>query len=137
MKRVMIRTLLFASGAMLLGIGMAVLFQPITFFAANGATLGTEPSLMSEVRSPGGLLITSGIIVLLGAVRRTLTELALMLSTLVYGTYGASRLVSMVFDGVPSTSVVAATGIEIFVGILSLVVLLGHGTVQSRTTARS
>lgn len=61
MKHMMIRTLLFASGAMLLGIGMAVLFQPITFFAANGATLGTEPSLMSEVRSPGGLLITSGI----------------------------------------------------------------------------
>jgi hypothetical protein len=78
-----------------LTIGKAVstagLFQPYAFHAANGTILDAEPSLMSEVRGPGGLLFASGIIVLLGAVRKELSRLGLMLSALVYGTFGVSR----------------------------------------------
>ena len=135
MKRTMIRTLLSVSGALLVVIGTAVLFQPHAFFAANGVALSDEPSLMSEVRSPGGLLLTSGILVLLGAIRTELSRLALMLSALVYGSYGISRLVSMVFDGMPPTSLVAAAGLELVVGMLSLMVVFDYSTVPSLTTA--
>lgn len=136
MKRNMIRVLLCLSGALLFVVGMAVMFQPQMLFAADGAMFDTYPDLMSELRSPGGLLLASGIVIFLGAVRKNLSQLALMLSALVYGTYGVSRLVSMAFDGIPSTSLVVATGVELTVGILSLVFLFGHSRVLSSSTAR-
>ena len=123
MKRPMTRILLSVSGALLFVVGAATLLQPHAFFAANGATLGNEPSLLSEVRAPGGLLIGCAIVMLLGALRQSISQHALILAAMVYGSLGVSRLVSMVFDGLPSVSLVGATATELIVGALCVVSL--------------
>ena len=75
--------------------------------------------------------MASGVVVLLGAFRVRLARTSLMLSALVYGTFGLSRLVSMAFDGLPSTSLMVATGVELVAGTLALVALFG--SVRSRS----
>ena len=74
MKQIFPRALLGVSGLLLLIIGGAVLFYPVVFAAANGIVLPDAPSLLSEYRAPGGLLIASGVLILLGAVRSVMLE---------------------------------------------------------------
>lgn len=50
---------------------------------------------------PGGLLVTSGLRILIGVFRPTLRSLALMLTVLIYGSFGLSRLLSCSLDGMP------------------------------------
>ncbi len=123
MKRLWPHFLLVVSGALLFVIGAAVLSTPRVFFAANGVALGHDPSLLSEIRAPGGLLIGCAIVMLLGAFRSAITRQALFLAALVYGSYGVSRLVGMAIDGMPSASLVAATAMELIVGVLCAVSL--------------
>jgi len=63
------RATLFLSGLVLFGVGIAILFAPHAFHAMNDITLPADPSLLSEVRAPGGALIAIGALVLLGAFR--------------------------------------------------------------------
>lgn len=126
MTRPIPRLLLAISGLIGLTIGAAVLFQPHDFMAASGITLGTDPSLLSEVRAPGGLLIAGSLLMLAGAVRPTMMVVGLAMATLLYGTYGLSRLVSIILDGVPSGSLLTATAIELVIGAFGLAVLLRH-----------
>jgi hypothetical protein len=47
---------LTVSGLLLLAIGSTILFVPHAFYASDGIVLGNNPSLLSEIRAPGGLL---------------------------------------------------------------------------------
>lgn len=118
MKRIATQFLLGISGALLFVIGAALLFTPHQFYASNGTTLGDAPNLLSEIRAPGGLLLACAIVILLGTFRSSFTRQSLLLSAMVYGSYGIARLISMAIDGMPSTSLVAATIIELVLGIL-------------------
>lgn len=124
MTRPIPRLLLALSGSIGLTIGAGILFQPHGFMAASGITLGTDPSLLSEVRAPGGFLIACSLLMLAGAARQKMMRVGLVLSMLLYGTYGLSRLVSIAIDGMPSESLLIATAIEISLGALCLTVLL-------------
>ena len=112
------KALLLVSGVILFLVGAGILLLPHGFYKSNGTILGPEPSLLSEVRAGGGLLLVCGIVVLIAALRSSLSRQALALSALVFMAYGLARLTSMVVDGMPSTSLVVSTGIELLVGAL-------------------
>lgn len=133
MKRLATQVLLCGAGLLLMFIGGSLLLQPHDFFAANGVVLSAEPSLLSEIRGPAGLLLAGGLVAAAGAVRPALTTLGLGVSAVVYGSYGFSRLVSLGLDGVPAEGLVSAMAIELLVGTLSLVALLTHGPDQATT----
>lgn len=118
------RILLGVSGVILLLVGAATLLQPHAFFATEGVMLGNDPGLLSEIRAPGGLLIGFAIAMLLGVFRQTITQTPLMLGAIVYGSFGLSRLLSMVLDGFPSSSLMGATAVELVIGGLCVVSLL-------------
>lgn len=130
MKRLAVPFLLGVSGVLLLAIGAGVLFTPHAFFATNGIDLGTEPTHLSEVRAPGGLLFAGAVVILLGAVRAGLRRRALALSALVYLSYGGARLLSFALDGAPSTSLVAAGALELVLGALCSIALVLSGSTQ-------
>ena len=125
MRRFIIAALLAVAGALLIYIGAALLFQPVSFYAANGITLTQEPSLMSEVRAPGGVLLSSGLIIGCGAIWRAMVRPALLLAAVIYGSYGVSRLISLALDGMPSHSLVIAIAIELTLAVLALMALGG------------
>lgn len=134
MRRVAVRVLLVVAGAVLSYIGVSALLSPRAFYAANGILLADDPSLLSEVRAPAGLLVVGGIVAFLGALRRSLTRPALAATAVVHGSYGLSRLVGVALDGMPAQGLVAATLIELLVGGLSLAALVGAP--RSATRAR-
>ncbi len=123
MKNTMTVIYLVIAGLLLLAIGGGILLAPHAFHGSNGITLGNNPNLLSEIRAPGGLLASSGIVILIGAFRMQLRSRALQLSVLVYGSFGTARLASMVLDGMPSPAIVGATLLELVVALFGLVIL--------------
>ncbi|MEO1037662.1 MAG: DUF4345 domain-containing protein [Pseudomonadota bacterium] len=135
MKNTMTVIYLVTAGLLLLAIGGAILLAPHAFHGGNGINLGDNPNLLSEIRAPGGLLAASGIIILAGAFRTKMRAPAVQLTSLVYGSFGLARIVSMALDGMPSSSIVGAAALELIVAFVGLVILR-RARVQ-RTASRS
>jgi hypothetical protein len=117
------RVLLAVSGAITIAIGAGLMFVPAQFQASAGIILGPDINLLSEVRAPGGFLLATGILILLGAFRRQMARLALLLSSLLYLSYAGARLVGILMDGMPSSTILTALGIEVVIGGLCLAAL--------------
>lgn len=122
--------LVFAA-LLLLAIGGTILLVPHTFYASDGIMLGNDPSLLSEIRAPGGLLASSGLLIFLGAFRTPLRSFAITLTVLVYGAFGLSRLVGFTLDGIPSNNLVMATGVELTVAVIGLVIFCRQPSTDS------
>ncbi len=118
------KIVLLFSGLIITGIGVAVLFFPTPFYATNGIELGTDPSLLNEVRASGGALIGAGGLILAGFFVSTLATLSMIVAAGLYGMYGVSRLFSMVIDGVPDSGLIGAAGFELFVSAFCLFLLI-------------
>lgn len=133
-KSKLVKALLVVAGISGIVIGGALLFNPVAFEASAGISLGKENiNLLSEVRAPGGALLAGGILILLGAFISKLTQTSVVLASLFYLSYGFSRILSMVVDGVPTTSLVMATVVEIIIGMLSVSILFAFRKQQQRT----
>lgn len=118
MRRFIERSVLAASGGMLVFIGGSILFQPRDFFAMNGVEIVSDPSLLSELKAPAGLLVVAGLVMLAGSSKSRFAGTGLGLGALIYGSYGASRVISMIIDGWPSQSLMVATVIELALAAL-------------------
>ena len=123
MTSLRLKILLFFAGLIGVGIGGAILFAPIAFHATSGIIITDDASLLSEMRAAGGVLFACGFLVLLGSFMRSLTFTSLVLATVLYLSYGVSRLVSMAIDGMPSDSLVLVTGFELAVGVICALAL--------------
>ena len=128
MTLILTRAALGISGAILAGIGLSMLVVPLDFFAMNGVEIPADPSLLSEITAPGVALVLVGVLMLTGSIKLEFAKLGLVEGGLVYGSYGLSRVISMVFHGLPSDSLVTATVIELVVGII----LIGLSRVVGR-----
>ena len=129
-------TLVFLSlsGLLLLAIGGTILLAPHALHATNGIALGNDPSLLSEIRAPGGLLTASAVLILIGAFRRPLRFLATVLTVLVYGSFGLARLLGVVLDGVPSSGLVGSTTIELIVAAIGIRLIRRPGSAPNRSS---
>jgi hypothetical protein len=83
------------------------------------------------------MLIGSALVMLLGVIRQKLTRQALILAALLYGSYGVSRLLSMLFDGAPSGSLVWAAVVELIIAALCVVSILRVDTHHSMKRSES
>ena len=126
---------LFIAGLLLLVIGGTILLAPHAFHAGNGIVLGHDPNLLSEIRAPGGLLVGSAVFILIGALRPDRQSLAVMLTVLVYGSFGLARLIGLALDGMPATGIVAATVIELVVAAIGLLMLRRQSDAASTKSA--
>lgn len=118
MKRIFTRTALAAAGTLLGVIGGALILAPRDFLETSHVFIENDPGLMSELAAPAGLLLITSALMLCGAIRIRLADLALSAGAIVYGSYGAGRLISMALHGLPSDSLVAAMAIELAVAAI-------------------
>ncbi len=129
-----LKTILFVSGLIATGTGGAILFIPAEFFATNGIELGSNISLLSETRAPGGALLASGILIMSGAFVAKLSFTSTVVSALVFLSYGLSRILSIAIDGMPADGLVQAAGLEIVIGLACVFVLEKYREQLKRTS---
>ncbi|MGB3625530.1 MAG: DUF4345 domain-containing protein [Henriciella sp.] len=122
MSRFLTRFALAGSGAILGLIGGALVVSPQAFLKSSGVMVEREPGLMSELTAPAGVLLMTGALMISGAVRLRFANAGLTAGAIVYGTYGAGRLVSMMLHGMPPQSLIIATLIEF--GIAAVLAVL-------------
>lgn len=135
MKHTATTIYLAIAGLLLLVIGSAILLAPHTFHGSNGIVLGNNPSLLSEVRAPGGLLAASGALALISLIRSGVRLFAAQLMILVFGSFGSARLISVALDGIPSSSIIGATILEFIVAAVGIAILWRQHTVSDSKLA--
>ncbi|HUS54302.1 MAG TPA: DUF4345 domain-containing protein [Thermohalobaculum sp.] len=113
-----LRTMLFISGLIAAGVGGAILSVPVAFYAAYGIEIGSNISLLNEIRAPGGALLASGMFIMSGAFVARLTATSAVVSALLYVPYGLSRILSMAIDGMPDEGLVQAAVLETAIGLI-------------------
>ncbi|MDA0267357.1 MAG: DUF4345 domain-containing protein [Cyanobacteria bacterium] len=94
-----LQVVLCLAGGIAAVIGALILTSPVAFYATNHIDLGNNASLLSEIRAPAGALFAYGLLIVTGAFVPQLTFTATLLATLLYLSYGFSRLVGMAIDG--------------------------------------
>lgn len=120
------KALLFVSGALLVLIGTLTLASPVEFYASNEIELGTNVSLLNELKAPAGMLLVTGLFMVGAIFVGRLADTAVALAALIYLSYAASRFGSMAFDGVPAAGLVQAASLEAIIGLACLAVLLAR-----------
>jgi hypothetical protein len=121
-----LKVILIASGLIVIVIGFGILFTPVAFFATSGIDLGSDVNLLNEIRPPGGALLAGGILIVSGVFMAELTFTSLVASILIYLSYGISRILSMVIDGMPTEALVVVTVLEIIIGLVGLFALIRY-----------
>jgi len=112
-----LKSILIISGLIASAIGSTILFAPVAFYATYGIELGGNTSLLNEIRAPGGALLISGILIISGAFVNKWTFTSVVVSTLLYLSYGLSRFISIAIDGMPVEGLVQAAILEIVIGV--------------------
>ncbi|MBV1866893.1 MAG: DUF4345 domain-containing protein [Marinosulfonomonas sp.] len=110
------KIVLSVSGLTATGIGFTLVTIPAAFYSTYGIELGGDPSLMSEIRAPGGALLAMGLFMLSGLIRPRFAGVSLSIGAGVFLSYGLSRCLSFALDGWPDSGLVLAAGFEILVG---------------------
>jgi hypothetical protein len=122
----MLKGILIVSGLILIVIGCGILFMPVAFFGTSGIDLGSNVNLLNEIRPPGGALLASGILIMSGAFVAELTFTSLVFSLLIYLSYGLSRILSIVIDGMPTKALILVTVLEIILGLIGFFALIRY-----------
>jgi len=121
-----LKGILIPLGASLTYCGLWRLFDPIGFLAFSGILLTADPSLLNEVRGTGGLIVGLGLVIFLGAFKKSLAFTSTIIAILVFFGFGIGRALSVVVDGNPGDMLVQATYGEFFFGFLSLFALIKY-----------
>jgi len=122
----LLKTLLMICGLIASGIGVTILFFPSALYATYGVELGDNVSLLNEIRAPGGVLLVSGLFIISGAFVDKLVFTSVVVSTLIYLSYGLSRLISIAIDGVPVEALVQAAMLEMVIGAACVFALVKY-----------
>ena len=109
--------ILLISGLMILAAGAFTLFNPVGFTARNGIDLGEQISLFNDIRGMGGLMVGSGLIILLGVFHAGMRFTSAVVAAVIFLTFALARVLSIIVDGVPAENLVRATIVELVVGL--------------------
>ncbi len=135
MKPKLIKTqmvVLFVAGALLILVGSFILASPADFYAANDINLGSNVSLLNELKAPAGFLLVAGLFIVGAIFARGLADTAMSLAALIYLSYAASRFASMTADGLPAAGLIQAAALEGVVGLACLAILIYHRVAAGR-----
>ena len=121
-----LKIILLLSGLIASGIGAAILFNPVAFYTGSGIHLGGDISLLNDIRAMGAGLLAIGMLIMSGAFVAKLTFTSAVISTLVYLSYGASRIMSIAIDGLPVDALVQAMALEIIIGLVGVFALIKY-----------
>ena len=92
------KLILSASALVAVAIAGTILSAPDAFYAGYGIEIGSDVTLVNELKAPAGALLIAGLLMLAGVFRTELVRVSLTTATVVYLSYGLARLLSMAVD---------------------------------------
>ena len=101
-------------------IGSVIALDPAGFYAGYGLNIETNTDMLSELRAPGVNLAVLGAVMLAGVLRESLRQMAISLGVLVFGAFAGGRILGLLLDGIPSSSVLIALSIEVVIALCCL-----------------
>ena len=116
---IVLKGILLIAGLMILAAGAFTLFDPVGFTARNGIDLGDQTSLFNDIRGMGGLMVGSGLIILMGIIHAGMRFTSAVVATVIFLTFALARIFSIVVDGTPADGLVKATIVELVVGLVA------------------
>ncbi len=119
----MVRGVLGVSGFVAVGIASTILVAPEAFYGSYGIDVAGNATLVNELKAPAGMLLIAGLAMFAGVFRKRFMRVSLITAAAVYLSYGLSRVLSMVLDGMPDSGMVGAAGFEILIGVICLLTL--------------
>jgi len=121
-----LKIILFFSGLPLIVFGAWRLTMPVAFFDFSGLMLGSDVGVLSEARGAGGMILVSGIVILLGAFSAKLRFTSTVLSILVFLSFGFARLLGIAIDGMPGEKILQGIISEFIVGSVAVFAFLKY-----------
>jgi len=121
-----LKTILFLLGLALIVLGSWRLTMPVEFFAFSGIDLGNDASMLSEARATGGVVVGTGILIMLGAFFSKLTFTSTLLTAVVFLSFGFARLLGIAIDGMPGPEIVQGIIFEFVFGILGVLAFIKY-----------
>ena len=125
------RGLLLVSGLLAMGIAATILAAPGPFYAGYGIDVSSDVSLANELKAPAGTLLVAGLLMLVGVAKPRYAVTSLAIGSVIYLSYGLSRVLSMAVDGFPHNALVSAAMLELMLGAICLL-----GLARFRMNAR-
>ncbi|MDW3648268.1 MAG: DUF4345 domain-containing protein [Bacteroidia bacterium] len=104
-------------------VGVGLLFFPISFQAQSEIILGDNISLLSDTRASGTVIVFASLLILLGIFRIAWTYISLLVSSLIFLSYGIGRILSLLLDGMPSQGLFVAMILELLIGFWGFILL--------------
>jgi len=116
---------LLLSGLLLTMVGFFRLSNPIgTYLKNSGISIANDVDLLNEVRGFSALMLSSGIIILLGTILSQVTVASLIIATLVFIGVGIGRTISWGIDGKPNKLILQGMIWETVLGASNLIALI-------------
>lgn len=106
--------------------GAFALFSPEGFTARNGADISGVASLLNDYRSLGGMMLATGIILILGIIHKRMAFTATVVAVGMYLAMTIGRVVSIGVDGLPAKGLIAATVVEGILALLAIFALVKY-----------
>ena len=111
------------SGFTLLLVGAYIGFTPDDYLRKFEITR-YQQDLTSELRGMGGNLFIFGLFILASLQKHHLRQSALQICVLLFSAFAAFRLIDIALEGLPSSAILMALGIEALLAILGGILLL-------------
>ena len=119
-----LKVYLFVAGLVLTIVGGLTTFNPVNIKANEGIQIAGNASALNDVRSFGMLLLASALLFFIGSFKCSLRKSATISSFLIFLSLGLGRLLSILLDGMPSDGIVKATGLELVLGTIGLILFV-------------
>ena len=121
-----LKVILFLCGILILIAGAMALFSPTGFTARNGEDITGHISLLNDYRGLGGMIVASGIIMLLGIIYSRMAFTSTVVAIAMHLSLSLGRVVSIFLDGMPADGLVKATVVETILGLLAIYALVKY-----------
>ena len=135
MKNHTLTTFLLIAGLIMLTVGSFIALAPRTYVAAinynylldiaqqSSPFASISIDMLSDLRGMGGMLLFVGAFAVCSVFNTQWRSSALITSTLVFSAYVLMRSIGILFDGLPSLSILIAYGIELIFACFGIALL--------------
>lgn len=118
MRQMALRLLIGLGAITALALSLSILFVPGPFYASYGIDTVDQTSLLNELKAPALVILALGVAMATGLFRADLARPAFAAGTLLYLGFGLARVIAVIFDGLPSASLVWVMAFELLLGLL-------------------